>query len=103
MRPSAPLLSSAVRLLCFAALRILKLPKRWLLPIVGLRGDVPYAVTREETSGNDDGVTAMPPAAPTNTLVKTASVSTEGNGKSGSQHKWRGIRSHGGNGRQKPR
>jgi lipopolysaccharide/colanic/teichoic acid biosynthesis glycosyltransferase len=65
-----------MRLLCFSSLRMLKLPERWMLPIFGLRRNVPYAAMREETSGN---------------------------GKPGSQRKRPGKHSHGSNGRQKPR
>ena len=49
-----------MRLLCCTGLRMLKLPKRWMLSIFGLRRDMPYAAMREETSGNGDGATAMP-------------------------------------------
>ena len=47
------------RLLCCTCLRMLKLPKSWMLPIFCLRRDVPYAAMREETSDNGDGATAM--------------------------------------------
>jgi lipopolysaccharide/colanic/teichoic acid biosynthesis glycosyltransferase len=48
------------RLLCCTSLRMLKLPERWMLPIFGLRRDVPCAAMQEETSGNGDDATAMP-------------------------------------------
>jgi lipopolysaccharide/colanic/teichoic acid biosynthesis glycosyltransferase len=48
------------RLLCCASLRMLKLPKHWMLPIFGLRRDVPSAALREETSDNGDDATVMP-------------------------------------------
>ena len=48
------------RLLCCTCLRMLKLSERWMLPIFGLRRDVPYDAMREKTSDNGDGATAMP-------------------------------------------
>jgi hypothetical protein len=92
-----------IRLVVCTALRMFKLPERWLLPMLGLGRTVTLPVDPEAASGNGSDAAGHTAGTPASILVEAAAASVQGNGDHRGRHKHAGKHSHDGNGHSKPR
>jgi lipopolysaccharide/colanic/teichoic acid biosynthesis glycosyltransferase len=92
-----------IRLFACTALRMLRLPERWLLRILGLKRKVTIPTAPEGHSPGGANGAAHAPATPADVLIQAAGTSTKSDGNAHRREKRSRKRFPGGNSRPKPR